>query len=117
MTPDKPTQALLAEQRLALETLLELNAKAVVDKPGRSILNGLDKLAHRYLAKIRAEQRRVMDGPYGTLGSFGENGLAPRIRNLVRDAEFHRAIARSAQHDRNALEEVKNMGKPRRAAA
>ena len=87
--------ALLSRQQAELETMIELNGSADVDRVGRFILDGLDRHGRRYLARIRAELRRGPDeGPYGALGRFGPNGYGPAIADIIRSAETQRALAK-----------------------
>ena len=87
--------ALLSRQQVELETMIELNRSADVDRVGRFILDGLDRHGRRYLARIRAELRRGPDeGPYGALGRFGPNGYGPAITDIIRSAETQRALAK-----------------------
>ena len=83
-------RSLLRTHRRALETMLAMNASAEVHPVQRRILDGLDAEARRYLARIAKHEANPIDAPFGTMGTFGPNGCAPAIRDICRQAEFHR---------------------------
>lgn len=109
--------SLLAEQREALETMLAMNAAADVDRYARTALDAYDRCAREHLRMIGHTLRLgIIDGPYGTLGTFGPNGYAPAIADIIASAERFRALARipglltkSRAHDAAALDAVEEM--------
>ncbi len=87
MTPT----ALLHRHRAEMETMLAMNAQADVRPVTRTVLNGLDAEARRYLAQIERALVSPTQGFTGsTLGRWGENGKAPAVRDLCQRAERHR---------------------------
>lgn len=92
---------LLTAQSFSLIALICANGAAKVDAVGRFALDGLTSRARRYLKAIDAElERGVIDGPNGTVGRFGENGHAPAIRALIREAARHREMGAVNQQER-----------------
>jgi hypothetical protein len=84
--------ALLSAHRTALEAMIEANARAEVNRVTRIILDSLDEQARKYLRLVARHEADPDTGPYGTVGALGENGAAPAIRDLVRQAERHRRM-------------------------
>lgn len=80
----------LRRQHRQLRDMIHANGQAHVGQVTRIILNGLDDDARRYLRRIEKALRCPVEGPYGTLGEFGENGCAPAIRDIIRQAKWHR---------------------------
>lgn len=92
---DAPT--LLRSHRLLLETNIELNEKADVDRIGRLALAALNGELRDQLSELISDQSCIIEGPrgaYTTAGKWGENGRAPQIRDLVQQSEFHRATGK-----------------------
>lgn len=86
---------LLSEHRKALETMLRNNAAAHVTRIARLSLNALDDRARTWLARIEREARSPSEGFTGsTLGMFGENGAAPGLRDICRQAQMTRERGR-----------------------
>lgn len=89
--------SLLHAHRTALETMLDMNAAAPVDRVTRLILDGLDRQARHFLRRITRAETDLRRSPENfermTLGEFGENQFAPAIRDICKQAEFHRAMA------------------------
>lgn len=81
----------LHNQRCALIAMLRANAGARVDKVTRHILDSLDEQARIYIRRLDKALRHPIAPPYGSLGTFGENGEGPAIADIIRQAEFHRA--------------------------
>jgi hypothetical protein len=93
--------ALLDGHRTALETMIETNARADVNRVTQIILDGLDGQARKYLRLIARHEADPDRTPYGTRGALGENGAAPAIRDIVSRAERHRA-RQSSDHRKAA---------------
>lgn len=94
MTRPAHIQTLLAGHRAALETMIELNDRASVDRVTRFILDDLSDQGRRYLRLVEKHERSPDEGPYGTLGALGRNGAAPAIADIVGRSERHRCLGR-----------------------
>jgi hypothetical protein len=83
-------EALLAGHRTQLQRVIALAEQGGRDKVTQYLLDGLAGRARSYLRRIEATLKRPVFHPtHGDLGLWGENGLAPTIRSIVRSAEFH----------------------------
>lgn len=81
---------LLAGHREKLQRVIDIAHQDGRDRVTQRIL---DRLAHRargYLSSMDLTlSRPVLHPTHGSLGLWGNNGLAPNIRDLLRSAEFH----------------------------
>lgn len=80
----------------ALETLLAGHEKLLREvraiahrHPKSKILAALGQSAIAALAAIEVTRRKPqLEPPYSSLGWWGENGQAPRVRDLLKSARF-----------------------------
>lgn len=81
---------LLQSHRAALLAMIGANDAAHVDRPGRFALDGLSERARRYVGQLEHELKT----PAGIVASlWGENGKAPTIRAMVREADRMREMS------------------------
>jgi len=75
-----------AENRAALEEVVRLAGQF----PNDCILADLGKRAKSGLAALAShEQQPRLDSAYGSIGTWGQNGHGPKIRNMLSSARFH----------------------------
>jgi hypothetical protein len=94
---------LLQSHRAALIAMVAANSAAHVDVPGRFSLDGLTDRARNL---IRIIDRELLTPDAIVVGLWGENGKAPLLRAMVRDAkrmrEMSAIVARDNQNEREA---------------
>jgi hypothetical protein len=82
-------ETLLAGHRATLQRVIDLAAEPRTDRLTQRMLDVRAKRARFYLRRIEvALKRPVLHPTHGHLGLWGENGLAPTIRDLASSAEF-----------------------------
>jgi hypothetical protein len=82
---------LLLSHKRALETAIAANVAHRGDRTSAQMLGRLTTRMRKYLAAVTRDLGRpAVDGPYGTVGFWGENGKAPEIRVLVRESARQR---------------------------
>lgn len=102
---------LLAGHRVMLERVIALAEPAPPrDRVTQRILNACAGEARAYLRRLEATQLRPAFHPtHGDLGLWGENGLAPSIRDLLSRAEFQ------AENGERLRAEFEALGRPQLA--
>jgi len=82
-------EKLLAGHRATLQRVIALAAEPRTDRLTQRMLDVRADRARLYLRRIEAALKRpVLHPTHGHLGLWGENGLAPTIRDLASSAEF-----------------------------
>lgn len=79
---------LLVDHKASLGEVIRLANKHPLD----GMLSDMRRIAERDLRDLLLEARNphfsAMPHGYGSLGTWGQNGHAPRIRHLLRSAQF-----------------------------
>lgn len=70
-----------------LASTIEANDKAVVDRVGRLMLDGLNSQLGRYLRILRSAPN-----PEGMVQYFGPNWHGPAVEDLISQSKFHREL-------------------------
>lgn len=78
-------------------------------------------MARNWLSAVNAALARpIDDGPYGTAGTWGVNGLGPLIEGIIREAEIHKRLNEGvavSSHRRSAALRAEPQASPAKPAA
>ena len=91
LATEAETRSYLEATKTALLACIAANDAAPVDRIARLNLDRLSTSCRGCVRAIDFELGRPWQpGPWGTMGLWGENGNAPRIRRLIDESKFWR---------------------------